>query len=154
VPQLRLVAPWKEAQALLENERHSEAAMEAFENMCRTVAWQAAEMVFWAVSVEDGIDYRAVERELLVIGDLEETAPRPGLQAEDLLAETHSYVDRFGDYKAPNGATLEGRRLCPECPRPPDRPGWQSRGVRRGEIRSELGAVTSWPARRSTCLLW
>lgn len=116
VPQLRLVAPWEEAEALLEDERRSEAAMEASEDMYRTVSWQAVEMVFWAVSVEDdiGIGYRAVERELLVIRDLEETAPRLGLRAEDLLAEPHSYVDRFGDYKAPWRVALRVSKHCCE----------------------------------------
>ena len=60
----------------------------------------------FSVSVEDDIGYRAVERELLVIRDFEETAPRLGLQAEELLAEPHAYVNRFGDYKAPNGGTF------------------------------------------------
>jgi len=63
-------------------------------------------MVFWAVSLEDGIGYRAAERELLVLGNLEETAPRLGLRAQDLLAEPHAYVDRFDDYKAPWGVAL------------------------------------------------
>jgi hypothetical protein len=72
--------------------------------------------LFWAVTVEDdiGIGYRAVERELLVISDLEETAPRLGLRAEDLLAEPHSYVDRFENYKAPWGVALRVAKHCCE----------------------------------------
>ena len=154
MPQLRLVAPWKEAEALLEDERRSETAMETFENMCRTVPWQAAETVFRAVSVEDDIGYRAVERELLVIRDLEETAPRLRLRAEDVLAEARlrGLLWRLQGPERSNFLRVEGSTSS--CPRPPDRPGWRSsRVVGRGEIQSELGAVTSWPARGSTCLL-
>lgn len=42
--------------------------------------------------MEDGIGYRMVERELLVVGNLEETAPRLGLRAQDLLAEPRRRV--------------------------------------------------------------
>ena len=61
-----------------------------------------------------GIGYRAVERELLVIRDLEETALRLGLRAEDLLAEPHAYVARLGDYKAPWSVALRVAKHCCE----------------------------------------
>jgi polyhydroxyalkanoate synthesis regulator phasin len=115
VPQLRLVAPWEEAKALLEDERRSEAAMKASEDTYRTVPWLAVQMVFWAVPLEAdsvGIGYRAAERELLVIRDLEEIAPRMGLRAEELLAQPHAYVDRLGNYKAPWGVALRVAKHC------------------------------------------
>ncbi|MDP9437810.1 MAG: hypothetical protein M3P49_03550 [Actinomycetota bacterium] len=116
VPQLRLVAPWEQAEALLMDERQSEAAMEASEATFQTVPWLAVQMVFWAVPVEDGIGigYRAAERELLVVDNLEETAPRLGLRAQDLLVEPHAYVDRLGTYKAPWGVALRVAKHCCE----------------------------------------
>lgn len=114
VPQIRLVAPWEEAEALLEDERRSVAAMEASEETYRTVPWEAVQMVFWAISIQDdiGIGYRAAERELLVIRSLRETARRLGLQPENLLAEPHAYVDRFGDFKAPWHVALRVAQHC------------------------------------------
>jgi hypothetical protein len=117
VPQLRLVAPWDEADALLEDERRSDAAMEASEDTYRTVPWLAVQMVFWSLPVGAdgvGIGYRAVERELLVARNLEETAPALGLRAQDLLAEPHAYVDRFGNYKAPWSVALRVAKHCCE----------------------------------------
>ncbi len=46
--------------------------------------------------MEDGIGYRMVERELLVVGNLEEAAPRLGLRAQDLLAEPRRRVRQRG----------------------------------------------------------
>lgn len=114
VPQIRLVAPWEESEALLEDERRSVAAMEASEETYRTVPWEAVQMVFWAVSIQDdiGIGHRAAERELLVIRNLRETARRLGLQSENLLAEPHAYVDRFGDFKAPWHVALRVAQHC------------------------------------------
>lgn len=115
VPQIRLVAPWDEAEALLEDERRSDAAMEASEDTYRPVPWLAVQMVFWAVPVEAdgvGIGYRAVERQLLVVRNLERTTPALGLRAQDLLAEPHAYVDRLGNYKAPWSLAIRVVKHC------------------------------------------
>ena len=55
-------------------------------------------MVLWVVSVGDDIriGYGVVDRELLVVINLEETAPRLGLQVEDRLTGPYAYVGRFG----------------------------------------------------------
>lgn len=57
---------------------------------------------------------KAVERELLSIDDLDAAASRLGLDAEGLLAEPLSYVDRFGEYKAPFGVAVEVAKRCCE----------------------------------------
>ncbi len=47
----------------------------------------------------------SIEQELLVIEDLHAASVTLGLSAEELLAEPHSYVDRFG--VAPTGKRVE-----------------------------------------------
>ena len=89
---------------------------------------------------------RAAERELLSIDDLEAAATRLGFDTEALLSEPRSYVDRFGEYRAPFGVAVKAAKHC--CER-------FSREVLRhlhekeGELRRELvcghlDAARSW----------
>ena len=57
---------------------------------------------------------RADERELLSIDDLEAAATRLGLDAKALLSGPHSYVDRFGEYRAPFGVAVKVAKRCCE----------------------------------------
>ena len=57
---------------------------------------------------------RAAERELLSIDDLDAAATRLGLDSETLLSEPRSYVDRFGEYKAPFGVAVKVEKFCCE----------------------------------------
>jgi hypothetical protein len=57
---------------------------------------------------------RAVERTLLSIDDLDAVAARLGLDVEALLSEPRSYVDRFGEYKAPFAVAVKVAKHCCE----------------------------------------
>lgn len=120
IPEVWLVAPWDEARALLEDERRMFEALDASENVHGTVPWEAVQMVLWALPFEPKageevyLGYKAIERELLVVEDLDATAAQLALKTEDMLAKPHSYVDRFGQYKAPFGVAVEVAKHCCE----------------------------------------
>jgi hypothetical protein len=118
VPKVRLVAPWDEAEALLEDERRMFAALAVSGDVYGTTAYRAVETVFFAIPQEAGAEVwfgmKAIERNLLSIDDLDAAAERLGLDAEELLAEPHSYVDRFGEYKAPFGVAVKVAKHCCE----------------------------------------
>ena len=118
VPKVRLVVPWAEKEALLEDERRMFAALEVSGDVYGTVAYWAVETVFFAVPQEAGAEVllglKAVERELLSIDDLDAAAERLGLDAEALLSEPCSYTDRFGEYKAPFGVAVKVAKHCCE----------------------------------------
>jgi hypothetical protein len=125
IPQVRLIAPWEEADALLEDERRMlealEASKEAHGDAYGTVAYRAAETIFFSLPQELGEEicfgHKAIERGLLVVDDLGAAATKLGLSVEDLLAKPHAFVDRFGTYKAPFGVAVEAARRC--CVRRP-----------------------------------
>ena len=58
------------------------------------------------------LGYKAIESELLVIEDLHVTAGQLGLSVRNLRARPHSYVDRFGYYKAPFIVAVEDAQHC------------------------------------------
>jgi hypothetical protein len=113
---VRLVAPWEETAALLEDERRMLAALEGSGDVYGTVLYRACELVFFAVPQESGAEVffgtRAIELELLVIDDLEAAATRLGLAAEELLSEPLAFVDRSGEYRAPFGVAVKVAGLC------------------------------------------
>jgi hypothetical protein len=117
VPAVRLVAPWEEAGALLQDGRSMLAALEASGDVHNSVPYRAAELVFFAIPQEAGAEVffgiRAIERELLVIDDLEAATVRLGLDAEALLSEHLAYVDRSGAYRAPFGVVPLSAFLAP-----------------------------------------
>jgi hypothetical protein len=100
VPRVRLVVPWDEKEALLEDERRMLIALEASGDVYGTTKYRAVETVFFALPQEAGAEVllglRAAERELRSIDDLEVATARLSLDAEALLSEPHSYVDRLG----------------------------------------------------------
>lgn len=116
VPKVRLVVPWAEKEALLEDERRMFAALEVSGDVYGTATYWAVETVFFAVPQEAGAEVwfgmKAVERELLSIDDLDAAAERLGLDAEALLSEPCSYTDRFGEYKAPFGVAVKVAKHC------------------------------------------
>jgi hypothetical protein len=124
VPQVRLVAPWEEAKALVEDERRmleavdasSESHNDAYGDAYGTLSHRAAETVFFSLPQVPGEEisfgYKAIERHLLIIDNLDAAATKLGLSAEDLLTKPHAYVDRFGAYKAPFGVATEVARYC------------------------------------------
>jgi hypothetical protein len=86
VPKIRLLAPWEEAEALLEDERQMLAAVAASEdNGSDEVEWEAVEKVFGTLSKfsnpseEVILGYDAVEEDLLAIQNLDGAARRLGL---------------------------------------------------------------------------
>lgn len=124
VPKVRLLAPWGEAEALLEDERRLLAALEASRDAYDEAICEAASEIFGALSErstpeeEVFFGYKAVERKLLVVQNLEATTRRLGLDREGMLAEPHAFVDRFGCYKAPfRTAVGVARRCCERFPR-------------------------------------
>lgn len=118
VPKVRLVVPWDEKEALLEDERRMFAALEASGDVYGTTTYRAVETVFFAVPQEAGAEVllglRAAKRELLSIDNVEAAAMRLGLDAEALLSEPHSYVDRFGEYRASFGVAVKVAKHCCE----------------------------------------
>jgi hypothetical protein len=94
------------------------ATLEASGDVCGTTMYRAVETVSFTVPQEAGAEVllglRVAERELLSIDDLEAAATRLGLDAKAQLSELHSYVDRFGEYKAPFGVAVKVARRCCE----------------------------------------
>lgn len=126
VPKIWLLAPWEEAEALLEDERRMLAAVAASENEgSDKVKWEAVEKVFGTLSrISDPseeviLGYKAVEDDLLAIQNLDATARRFGLDKEEMLAEPYAYVDRSGWYKAPFQTAVKVAKHC--CRRFPAR---------------------------------
>lgn len=117
IPKVRLVAPWEEAESLLEDERRMFEALDSTGDVYDTVPYKAVRMVFFALPPGEGSDsvffgYKAIESELLNIEDLDAARKRLGLSAEELLAEPHSYVDRFSEYKAPFEVAVKVAKHC------------------------------------------
>jgi hypothetical protein len=125
VPKLRLLAPWEEAEALLEDERRMLAAVEASkEDTSDKVTWEAVDEVFGILSwISDPseeviLGYKAIEEDLLAVQDLEAAARRLSLDKEEMLAEPYAFVDRSGWYKAPfQTAVKVAKHCCQEFPR-------------------------------------
>ena len=116
-PKVRLVAPWEEAEALLEDERRMFEALDATGDVYDTVPYKAVQMVLFALPPGEGSDgvffgHKAIESELLNIEDLDAAQKRLGLTAEELLVELHSYVDRCGEYKAPFEVVIKVAKHC------------------------------------------
>jgi hypothetical protein len=105
VLKIRLLAPWEEAEALLEDERRMLKAVEVSRTTAAT-KWEAVEKVFGTLSrISDPseeviLGYNAGEEDLLAIQSLNAATRRLGLDKEDMLAEPHALVDRSGWYKA------------------------------------------------------
>jgi hypothetical protein len=118
VPKVRLVVSWDEKEALLEDERRMFAALEVSGDVYGTTTYKAVETVFFAIPQEAGAEVwfgmKAIERELLSIDDLDAAAARLGLDVEAPLSEPHSYVDRFGEYRAPFGVAVKVAKHCCE----------------------------------------
>jgi hypothetical protein len=72
---VRLVAPWEEAEVLIDDERSMITALEASGDVYGTVTYRAAETVFLALPQEPNeeifLGHKAIERELLVIENLD-----------------------------------------------------------------------------------
>jgi hypothetical protein len=119
VPRIRLLAPWEEAEALLEEERRMLAAVAVSEEEgSDEVKWEAVSEVFGIMSrisdpsEEVVLGLRAAEEDLLAIQNLHAAARRLGLDEEEMLAEPHAYVERSGWYKAPFGTALKVAKHC------------------------------------------
>ncbi len=119
VPKMRLLAPWEEAEALLEDERRMLAAVAVSEDEgSDEVKWEAVGEVFGMMSrVSDPseeviLGYKAVEEDLLVIQNLDAAARRLGLDKEEMLDELYAFVDRSGWYKAPFRTAIKVAKHC------------------------------------------
>lgn len=119
VPRIRLLAPWEEAEALLEEERRMLAAVAvSVEEGSDEVKWEAVSEVFGIMSrisdpsEEVVLGLRAAEEDLLAIQNLHAAARRLGLDEEEMLAEPHAYVERSGWYKAPFRTALKVAKHC------------------------------------------
>ncbi|CAN5754433.1 hypothetical protein BH20ACT12_BH20ACT12_02240 [soil metagenome] len=118
VPKVRLVVPWEAKEALLDDERRMFVALEASGDVYGTATYGAVETVFFAMPQEIGAEVllglKAAERELLSIDDLEAAAMRLGLDAKALLSEPRSYMNHFGEYRAPFGVAVKVAKRCCE----------------------------------------
>lgn len=118
VPKVRIVFPWDEKEALLDDERRMFAALEISGDVHGTAAYRAVETMFFAIPQEAGAEVllglRAAERELLSIDNLDAAATRLGVDSEALLSEPRSYLDRFGEYRAPFRVAVKVAKFCCE----------------------------------------
>ena len=119
VPTIRLLAPWEEAEALLEDERRMLEVVEVSEeDASDKVTWEAVDEVFGMLSrISDPseeviLGYKAVEENLLVIENLDAATRRLGLDKEEMLAEPYAFVDRSGWYKAPFRTAVKLAKHC------------------------------------------
>lgn len=123
VPKIRLVAPWEEKEALLEDERRMFAALEISGDVYVTAAYQVGETVFFTVPQEAGAEVwfgaKEIKRELLSIDDLDAAAERLGLHAEALLSEPCSYTGIASANTRPVQGSREGREAL--LRKPPSR---------------------------------
>lgn len=123
-PKMRLLAPWEEAEALIEDERRMVEAVEHSEEAWDDLSWGAVETVFFAVSkhasAEDELilGYKAFENQLLFVHNLESAAIRYRLDPQELRAAPFSFIDRFGSYRGPFQTALKvAERCCRTFPR-------------------------------------
>ena len=93
-------------------------ALDASGDVYDTVPYKAVQKTMRALPFDPQageemyLGYKAIESELLVIEDLDATAGQLGLSAGNLRAKPHSYVDRFGDYKAPFFVAADALQLA------------------------------------------
>lgn len=99
----RLVVPWEDGDAFLEDERRIVQVIKASEDTLRTVTYRAVEFVvyFSKVGVPAYFERFAANRKLLVIDDFEQECKEFGLNADELLRHPTSVVNRTGTYVAP-----------------------------------------------------
>jgi hypothetical protein len=122
IPAVRLVVPWEEAEAFLQDERREMEALEASEGALSRAEWEAVvEVIFNLVDVVPpppgerervDIDISTHEEGLLHMRSFEETVPELGLEPKVLLAEPYAYIDRFGTYNAPLQTALWVAKHC------------------------------------------
>lgn len=114
VPKVRLVVPWEEAEAFLDDERRVILAAEASGQVRHTVEWEAVQTVFFSLpkGVDVDLGYRGGERDLVTIDNLDAVCTLLGTSREALLAEPYAFVDRFGEYKAPFPTAVRVAILC------------------------------------------
>ena len=114
VPTLRLLAPWDEVDAFRADEWRMLAAVAASGDVAGTVRLKAVECALYSLplSLDVGLGYSAAEVELLYMSDVDDQAHQLGLDAEELKAEPHAYVDRCGVYKAPFPVADKVARHC------------------------------------------
>lgn len=119
VPKIRLLAPWEEAEALLEDERRMLKAVEVSEeDASDEVKWEAVGEVFGTMSrISDPseeviLGYKAIEEDLLAIQNLDAATRRLGLDKEEMLGEPYAFVDRSGWYKAPFQTAVKVAKHC------------------------------------------
>jgi len=114
VPHRRLVVPWADVDAFLEDERRTVAVLEATGETVDAVEHEAVDRVFEAAGVVVSADHQqlstglhAYDDLLLTIPAFAATAAACGLDAAALAAEPHAFVDRTGTYWAPFAAARE-----------------------------------------------
>lgn len=100
-----LVVPWEEAHAFMQDEHNLLAAFEASADVAGSVPYEAADTVFAALTgifKEELIlcGWSGYRRQLLTIRSFETSVAKLNLNADELLAEPYSYLDRHGHYWA------------------------------------------------------
>lgn len=101
----RLVVPWEEAPAFMQDEHHLLAAFNASDNVAGSVPYEAADTVFAALYTifNDELilcGWSGYRRQLLTIRSFESSVEKLKLNADDLLVEPYAYLDRHGHYWA------------------------------------------------------
>jgi hypothetical protein len=102
VPRRRFRVTWQVAQAFVEDERRLEALLEFMPDTPDETIVEAVETVFDALPASHAlsISYRFYRRGMVEIDRFTTTVERLGLDAEALLAEPGSFIDRVGTYYA------------------------------------------------------
>lgn len=106
VPRRRLIVPWDEADAWLEDERRL-AVLAAFSDDADETVSDAVQVIFDSYHPgQISLGWNVGERGLLRIDNLPNVARDLGLSEADLLAEPSAFVDRLGVYRAPWAVAL------------------------------------------------
>ncbi len=102
-PKGRLLVPWEEADAYLNDERRYEAAVAASRHVFDTIEYVAAREVLYAYPRPDGIliGYDSANAGVVTIANLESVCRDLSLEREELFANPLAYVDRSGEYMGP-----------------------------------------------------
>ncbi len=113
VPRQRLVVPWEDAQAFIEDEERFLQVYEASHAMEGSPLHNAVGLVLGVVTADVWFGVTSRERAVLRIERVADAAAELRMTLDELLAEPLSYLDRHGVYRAPF-ATAEkmARAVC------------------------------------------
>ena len=113
VPRQRLVVPWEEAQAFLEDEERFLRVSAASHAVEDSTVHRAVGMALAVLTADVWFGVTRAERAVLRIERVADAAAELRMSVEALLAEPLAYLDRHGVYRAPFGTAEKiARAVC------------------------------------------